>query len=62
MNHWRYTAIVQACDQDEGIDYGLGSLQVEEIGEGQEYEGVRVALTGWLHQHHGARRPGQHTT
>lgn len=38
------------CHEDDGIDYDLDSLKVEEIREGQEYDGVRVTLTCLLHQ------------
>jgi hypothetical protein len=38
------------CHEDDGIDYDQDSLRVEEIREGQEYDGVRVTLNGLLHQ------------
>lgn len=38
------------CPEDDGIDYDLDTLKVEEIREGQEYDGVRVTLSCLLHQ------------
>jgi hypothetical protein len=38
------------CTEDDGIDYDVDTLKVEEIREGQEYDGVRVTLSCLLHQ------------
>jgi hypothetical protein len=39
-----------ACSQDDGMIYLTESLKTEVIREDQEYDGVRITLTGLLHQ------------